>query len=134
IRRDLIAPVAATLPGAGSAFAFRHRLVREAAYAALTRAERAVLHERHADWLERFDPPCVDSATRLGFHLEQAHDHVLAVGGDRDRAAALAVRAGRHLAVAARRAHRHSDLAAEIGLLKRAVRLFGTDRNGKTEL
>lgn len=134
IRRDLVAPTFADLAGAGPAFAFRHRLVRDAAYAALKRADRAVLHERYADWLGRLDLPRLHTESRRGFHLEQAHDHLEAVGGDRAQVETLALRAGGNLAEAAGHAHRHSDLAAEIGLLERALRLLGTDRAEGAEL
>jgi hypothetical protein len=41
IRRDLVAPVVGGGLGGRSAVGFRHRLIREAAYAMLTRADRA---------------------------------------------------------------------------------------------
>ena len=55
-------------------FRFRHGLIREVAYAGVTKRTRASLHARYADWL-------ADVATSvageyddlLGYHLEQAH-------------------------------------------------------------
>ena len=44
-------PDKGTLPG-DDAFRFRHILIRDAAYEALSKAARAELHERFADWLE----------------------------------------------------------------------------------
>ena len=35
------------------AYAFRHALIREAAYEALSKGERADLHARFAGWVER---------------------------------------------------------------------------------
>ena len=50
--RSSSAPIDSEL-SAGDAFKFRHILIRDAAYEALPKSERAMLHERFADWLER---------------------------------------------------------------------------------
>ncbi|APR80966.1 Adenylate cyclase [Minicystis rosea] len=51
--RELVAPVAApALPGDAD-YAFRHALVREAAYATLTDEDRALGHHLAGQWLER---------------------------------------------------------------------------------
>ena len=84
---------------AGDAFKFRHILIRDAAYEALPKAERAVLHERFADWLEA---TAGDRLTELeeivGYHLEQAHRYRIELRDD-DRAATdlLAARALQHI-------------------------------------
>ena len=52
VRKELVRRESTEL-SAGDAFKFRHILIRDAAYEALPKAERAVLHERFADWLER---------------------------------------------------------------------------------
>ena len=46
-RKELLRP-----PDSDRTFAFRHALIREAAYAALPKQVRADLHERYFDWLE----------------------------------------------------------------------------------
>ena len=46
VRKDLIRPIEE------EAFQFKHLLLRDAAYDALPKEQRAVLHERFADWLE----------------------------------------------------------------------------------
>ena len=51
VRQDLLRPDRAILPGE-EAFRFRHLLIRDAAYEALSKADRAGLHERFARWLE----------------------------------------------------------------------------------
>ncbi|MBV8734860.1 MAG: AAA family ATPase, partial [Solirubrobacterales bacterium] len=51
VRRELIRPHPAMLAG-DEAFRFRHVLVRDAAYDALPKSERAELHKRFAEWLE----------------------------------------------------------------------------------
>ena len=108
IRRDLVAPAAGGGLGGRSAVGFRHPLIREAVYAMLTRADRALLHEQHADWLSQLAPPEPAGPARQASHLEQAHEHLLAIGDPGRRAAAIAARAagcsptrrGRHIAAA----------------------------------
>src|SRR5436189_135603 len=51
VRKNLIRPDRAQLPG-DDAFRFRHLLIRDAAYGALSKATRARLHERFSAWLE----------------------------------------------------------------------------------
>jgi tetratricopeptide (TPR) repeat protein len=123
LRRDLIVPVASGL-GGRPAFGFRHRLIREAAYAMLTRADRAVLHEQHAAWLAGLDPPAAAGEELQAAHLELAHGHLTALGDPADQADRIAARAGPLLTRAAAGAHRRGDLTAEIGLLDRARRML----------
>ena len=52
VRKELIWPAASQLPG-DDAFRFRHQLIRDAAYEALSKATRAELHERFAGWIAR---------------------------------------------------------------------------------
>ena len=134
IRRDLVAPVAGGGLGGRSAVGFRHRLIREAAYAMLTRADRARLHEQHADWLSRLTPPEPAGPARQASHLEQAHEHLLAIGDPGRRAAAIAARAGRLLTDAAQQAHRSGELAAETGFIERARRMLGPQSAAAAEL
>jgi DNA-binding SARP family transcriptional activator len=134
IRRDLVAPVVGGGLGGRSAVGFRHRLIREAAYAMLTRADRARLHEQHADWLSQLTPPEPAGPARQASHLEQAHEHLLAIGDPGRRAAAIAARAGRLLTDAARQAHRSGELAAETGFLERARRMLGPQSAAAAEL
>jgi DNA-binding SARP family transcriptional activator/class 3 adenylate cyclase len=62
-------------------FRFGHALIRMAAYQSIAREDRAALHERFAEWLDRTSP---DSTPELhdvlGYHLEQALDHRRASG------------------------------------------------------
>ena len=51
-RKGLVRPAAPMLPGE-RAYAFRHLLIRDAAYAAIAKTVRAGLHELHAEWLPR---------------------------------------------------------------------------------
>jgi DNA-binding SARP family transcriptional activator len=134
IRRDLVVPVTAGGLSGRPAFGFRHRLIREAAYAMLTRADRARLHEQHAEWLGGLTPPEVAGPARQGSHLEQAYEHLIAIGDPGHRAAGIAARAGRLLADAASQAHRCGELTAEIGFLDRARRMLGPRSAAAAEL
>ena len=62
-------------------FRFRHALIQLAAYQSMTREDRARLHERFAEWLERESPDRPpELAQILGYHLEQADTHRRATG------------------------------------------------------
>ncbi len=67
-RRSLVHPAGSAGPG-DDGYRFHHVLLRDAAYATLTKADRAALHERTAAWLDR-DGPGDDALA--GYHLEQA--------------------------------------------------------------
>jgi DNA-binding SARP family transcriptional activator len=119
-------------PGGGGALRFRHGLVREAAYASLTKATRARLHERHAAWLDGLGDRLPEADARIAFHLESACRYERGIAGDAP--AELVARAGRRLAAAARVARGRGDLLGEIGVLDRAVALLGADAEQGAEL
>lgn len=109
----------------GREFSFHHVLIHLAAYRSTTREDRAALHEGFAEWLrdeapER--PVALDEI--LGYHLEQAIGERRALGMRGKHEAALAVRAGEHLAVAGLRAAWRYDVAAAVNLLSRAHALL----------
>ena len=112
-------------PGDGGAVRFRHGLVREAAYASLTKSVRARLHERHAAWLDDLGGELPEADARIAFHLESACRYQRGLTGA--AAPALLRRAGDRLAAAARVARGRGDLLGEIGFLDRAVALLGTE-------
>ena len=96
-RRLVIRPDAPGLDG-DDAFRFRHVLIRDAAYEALTKAERADLHERFARWLEQRDGEgSTEYAEIYAFHLAQAVEYRLELGtltgADGERLAIDALRA-----------------------------------------
>ena len=112
----------------GEAFSFRHVLVREAAYEALPKAQRASLHERYADRLSGDGAEAggeVDAF--VGHHLESAVRlrRVLSPGSPEGEA--LAVRAADVLAAAAERARQADDLPAAEQLYLRSLDLLGRD-------
>ena len=71
VRKELIRPHPATFRG-DEAFRFRHLLIRDAAYDTLPKTERADLHERFADWLERVGEELAELDEIAGWHLRGA--------------------------------------------------------------
>jgi len=123
VRKELIRPDRSLL-SAGDAFRFRHLLIRDAAYEALSKAERAELHARFGDWLERVTGDRLEEYEEIiGYHLEQAYNYHAELGLQDSVSAALAERAAKRLDSAGRRALDISGSAAAITLLERALGL-----------
>jgi class 3 adenylate cyclase len=100
-------------PPLGPTFAYRHALLRDAGYASLPRAERALLHVRLAEWLERDAPADADDVAELvGRHYAAALSHASALGRE--------LAPGVDTAEASRRAAAWLERAAE-----QALRLSG---------
>jgi class 3 adenylate cyclase/tetratricopeptide (TPR) repeat protein len=127
VRRDLLRPDAeAALPlGADDeAFRFRHQLIHDGAYDGMSKAERARLHERYAGLLDEVPSERVAQFEEvIGYHLEQAH-HLLSALGGQSGAPDLALRAATHLASAGRRALERWDEPAAANLLSRATQIL----------
>lgn len=119
VHKDLVRPDRAVLPGQ-EAFRFRHLLIRDAAYEALSKADRAELHERLARWLEVRGAGLVELDQITAYHLEQAFGYRCELGPADDRAQRLAADAAAHLEVAGRRAMDRGDTGAAVNLLERA--------------
>jgi predicted ATPase/DNA-binding SARP family transcriptional activator len=133
-RRELLGPRAT--PRSGDAgFRFRHGLIRDAAYDALPKAERAALHEELARFLERTpEPPVGGHDEVLGFHLERAYGYRVELGESGAEMRELAARAATLLASAGRRAYARDDVPAAVSLLERAAELFGPGTRARLEL
>jgi len=99
------------------AYAFAHRLVRDAAYESLPKRLRAELHAEIAERLEAEDDEIV------GHHLEQAYLYRRELGLLDKSDAELAERGADRLAAAGRRAHAAGDTPAAVSLLTRAAAL-----------
>ena len=125
-RAGFVHPAASLDPG-DDGYMFHHVLLRDAAYATLTKADRAALHERAAAWIDR-DGSGDDAIA--GYHLEQAVAGRRELGEDVDK---LAAAAGARLGQAGMRAWRTNDVAAAVGLLGRAVALL-PEGERRTEL
>jgi tetratricopeptide (TPR) repeat protein len=101
--REVIVPGDAGPGSGGAGLVFRHGLVREAAYAMLTDADRVLAHRLAGDFLEA--RPRKEAAL-LGHHFDR--------GGDQGRAA-------RWYATAAGEALDGNDLDAALALAERAI-------------
>lgn len=126
VRKELVRPDRSEVTG-GDAFKFRHILIRDAAYNALPKRERAELHKLFADWLER---AAGDRTAEFGevvaFHLEAAVLYRKELGLDSGE---QPLHAARRLFEAGSRAYERSDLSAAASLFRRGLELAprGTD-------
>ncbi len=121
VRKELVRPERSELT-AGDAFKFRHLLIRDAAYEALPKRERADLHERFAEWLERTaGERLTEYEAIVGHHLYQAFLYLKELGGESKRVEAIGSRAGERLQAAGDRAARQGDLPAARELLTQAA-------------
>ncbi len=110
------------------ALAFRHLLIRDAAYEAMPKASRAELHERFADWLEgELGERMIEQQEIVGFHLERAQRLLAELGPTDAHQEVLAARAATHLHEAGRRAFDRGDMPAAVSLLDRAGSLMMED-------
>jgi class 3 adenylate cyclase len=135
VRKELVRPERSELT-AGDAFKFRHLLIRDAAYEALPKRERADLHERFASWLERVaGERLTEYEAIIGYHLHQAFLYLRELGDGSDRVDAIGSRAGERLHAAGDRAGRQGDIPAARELLSKAVAAgTGHPRNGWWQL
>ena len=101
-------------------FRFHHVLIRDVAYAGITKEQRADLHERHGAWLEQRD----EADELVGYHAEQAHRYRRELRPSDPELERLASWAGERLATAGIRAWKRADTPAAINLLGRAAALF----------
>ncbi len=108
------------------ALGFHHALLREAAYACISKETRAELHERFADWLERErdEGRIGEYEEVVGYHLEHAHLLRQELRPPDDHGRALALRGGGQLASAGSKAHSRGDVVAAGHLLLRAAKLL----------
>jgi class 3 adenylate cyclase len=106
---------------------FHHLLIRDAAYRQLLKGTRAELHVRLADWIAGRALAGGEHDETIGWHLEQAHQHLVELGpldaGGRD----IGARAARYLAGAGRGALARDDLSPAARLLARAVARLDAD-------
>jgi class 3 adenylate cyclase/tetratricopeptide (TPR) repeat protein len=115
VRKDLVRPTE------DERYRFKHLLLREAAYDALPKEQRADLHERFARWLEAA-PSGVEEIH--GYHLEQAYRYRAELGPVDESAQGVAREAAALLVAAGSRAQHRGDMPATINLLERAVALL----------
>ena len=120
-RKELIRPDRPEFAGE-DAFRFRHLLIRDAAYQAMPKEQRAELHERFADWLaEAAKERMAEYEEILGYHLERAYLYREELGAVDDAARGIADRAAEHLYASAERADERNDLNAARAFLDRSI-------------
>ncbi len=119
VRKELVRPHRAIYAGEDG-FAFRHPLIRDAAYEALPKLIRGELHEGHVAWLEGRGGEVEEL---LGYHLEQAFRYRSELGKVSAHDVELGARAAALLASAGRRALARGDMTAAVELLERSLAL-----------
>jgi class 3 adenylate cyclase/tetratricopeptide (TPR) repeat protein len=132
--KELVRPCQSDFVDEG-AFEFRHLLIRDAAYDALSKESRADLHERFADWFEaRAGDRSAEYAEIVGWHLEQAHGYLSELGTLGERGNELARRAADRLAAAGWTASARGDVSAGVTLRTRALALMSADAPGRPQV
>ena len=123
-RRQITEPEERTGLDGSEAHRFRHLLIRDAAYAALPKAERARLHAALADWLEQTVGERIGEFAELAaHHLEQAYRYRLELGSRPETVEDVGRRAATHYATAAQQASGRGDVGAGTALRGRALGL-----------
>ena len=131
VRKELVRPDR-TAPTGDEAFRFRHLLVRDAAYASLTKEQRADLHARFGDWLEHIaGERLLEYEEVIAYHLEQAHRYRSELGLTDELTASLGQRAATALRAAGMRALARDDHHAATNLLTRAAPLVDDRERGE---
>jgi DNA-binding SARP family transcriptional activator len=113
------------------AFRFHHVLVRDVAYAGITKEARSELHERFAAWLEQREEGAEEV---VGYHLEQAYRFRAELRPGDPGLAELAQGAGERLGAAGIRAWKRADTPATVNLLSRAVALLSPESGERVGL
>jgi class 3 adenylate cyclase/tetratricopeptide (TPR) repeat protein len=127
LRKDLVRVTSSDV-GAGGAFRFRHILLRDAAYDAIPKGDRASLHEAFAVNLEQtFGARSSEFDEFIGYHLERSHRLRTELGLRDAETASTGRRAFEHLGAAGRRAFQRGDMGAASNLLARAIELLPLD-------
>jgi class 3 adenylate cyclase len=124
--RDFIRRRSGSSMAGEAEYAFKHALTREIAYASVTKARRARLHARAAEWLERFGSGRDDLVPILAHHFAAAarrEDADLAWAGAEEQLGELRGRAVAWLRRAADLATRRYALDEALTLLHRALEL-----------
>ena len=133
-RRGLVRSDAPVFSGE-RAFAFRHLLIRDAAYESIPKAARASLHSRHGEWLEEGSGDrSLELDEIVGYHYEQAFQYRAELGSIDDETRDLGRAAAERLGTAGRRAFVRGDVPAGVNLVSRAVALLGADDPLRVEL
>lgn len=129
--RDLIRAQRSSSVTCEHEYAFKHGLIRDAAYARLAKAERATLHQRCGDWISELPGGTQEFAEIIAYHLEQAC--ILAADLSLADAPPPLLPAARALMSASEKAEAREGLAEAERFLARAVHLLA-DRFPETAI
>jgi len=130
VHKELIRPDRPS-PDSPDSYRFKHMLIRDAAYAGLSKSERAELHERFADFQERAaGHRLTEYEEIIGYHLEQAIYYRRQLGLDDERTRELARRAAQLLGAAGVRALQRGDALASSRLLERCRVMWKHSKRG----
>ncbi len=122
-------------PISGRTFRFRHHLIRDVAYRAMSKSARAEAHEAFGDLLESGAGGRLPELEEIiGYHFEAAHAYRSELGRSDSWSSSLAARAAARLRSAGARAFARDDMPAAAGLLGRALALLGEDDPTRCEL
>ena len=123
VRKELVHPDRSNLPGV-EAFRFLHVLLRDCAYQATSKRQRADLHERFARWLQaKLVGGPGEHDELVGYHLEQAYRYRVELGQRDASTVELGRQAASCLIEAADRVRQGDEMGAA-QLLKRAIVLL----------
>jgi class 3 adenylate cyclase/tetratricopeptide (TPR) repeat protein len=132
-RSELVEPDTSWFLGE-PALRFHHGLTRDAAYRRVLKETRAELHGRLADWITATVGEAIEYDEMIGWHLEQAHQHLRELGPVDAQGRALGERAAGYLAAAGRRALARDDLPVAADLLGRAIDRLDQEDAARAEL
>ncbi|HEX6061297.1 MAG TPA: adenylate/guanylate cyclase domain-containing protein [Candidatus Limnocylindria bacterium] len=119
-RRDLVSELDERGLGGGRAWTFKHILIRDVAYDAIPKTERAAGHGAFGRWLEETAGARVDEyAEIIAYHAEQAFELARELGDE--PLEQLGRTAYGHLMRTATRAKERGDLAAAFAFFRRAL-------------
>ena len=125
-RKELIRPSEAVV--GEPTFRFAHILIRDAAYHGVLKRNRAELHERFVNWLERVWPDRVTEYEEIrGYHLEQAYLILSQLGPIDDHGREVGARGAGYLSSPGHRALARGDMHAASSLLRRAATMLPED-------
>ncbi len=103
-------------------------LIRDAAYRRLLKGTRAELHERLATGSKTQAGDSAEHDETIGWHLEEAHQHLGELGPIDAAGQRLGERAATRLAAAGRRALARDDVPLAADLLGRAIERLDVGR------